>query len=237
MDKYIKRLQTRASRKGISVSKSQVREVYESVVTTPEAPSEEEMSAVIQKLEEQYQAPSYERDGSALEVTPQSTPDIWETSQPSTEQSKPTYQEESSQMTPVQATAQPSNTSLATSNQSAISQASSGNLGITQQQIQEAVEQQFGKENVETKTAILNYVAQDTFATAQELQTALGKVRQMRLDILMKLIADHNQASSTDEDLLKKALQSATAKRHQETEDFFGNFESQLQQMRATFGL
>jgi hypothetical protein len=41
MDKYIKRLQTRASRKGISVSKSQVREVYQSVVTTPENPSEE----------------------------------------------------------------------------------------------------------------------------------------------------------------------------------------------------
>ena len=64
MDKYIKRLQTRASRKGISVSKSQVREVYQSVVATPESPSEEEMSAVIEALETQYQALAYEPDNS-----------------------------------------------------------------------------------------------------------------------------------------------------------------------------
>jgi hypothetical protein len=53
----------------------------------------------------------------------------------------------------------------------------------------------------------------------------------------MKLISDHNQASSSDEDLLKNALLNATNNRHQETEDFFGNFETQLQQMRASFGI
>jgi hypothetical protein len=245
MDKFIKRLQTRASRKGISVSKSQVREVYESVVHTPDAPSEEEMSAIIRKLEEQFQAPSYESNGGDLEIakpqiteiTPESHPDAWETVQPPTEQPTQTHQEESTQMIRAQSTAQPSTSTLATSNHSATPQPSSASLVLTQQQIQEAVEQQFGKENLETKTAILNYIAQDTFATAQELQTALSKLRQMRLDILMKLIADHNQASSSDEDLLKKALQSATANRHQETQDFFGNFENQLQQMRASFGI
>jgi hypothetical protein len=85
-----------------------------------------------------------------------------------------------------------------------------------------------GRENIETKTAILNYVAQDTFSTAQELQTALSKLRQMRLDILMKLINDHNSQSSSDEDLLKNALLAATANRQKETEDFFGSFENQL---------
>jgi hypothetical protein len=110
-------------------------------------------------------------------------------------------------------------------------------LGITQQQIQEAVEQQFGKENLETKQAILNYVAQDTFATAQELQAALSKLRQMRLDILMKLISDHNQASSSDENLLKSALLQASASRQRESADFFDSFDSQLSQMRAAFGI
>jgi hypothetical protein len=234
MDKFIKRLQTRASRKGINVSKSQVREVYQSVVATPESPSEQEMSAVIQKLEEQFQAPSYEA-GSDLEVAkPQITESVSENNQ--TEQLTATHQEES-KMTPAQSPAQPSTSTLAKSTQGGLSQPSSASLDITQQQIQEAVEQQFGKENVETKTAILNYVAQDTFATAQELQAALSKLRQMRLDILMKLIADHNQASSSDENLLKQALQTATANRHQETEDFFGSFENQLQQMRAAFGI
>jgi hypothetical protein len=40
MDKFIKRLQTRASRKGISVSKSQVREVYTQVVVEPDSPTD-----------------------------------------------------------------------------------------------------------------------------------------------------------------------------------------------------
>jgi hypothetical protein len=245
MDKFIKRLQTRASRKGISVSKSQVREVYQSVVATPESPSEQEMGAVIQALEEQFQAPSYESNGGDLEIakpqiteiTPESNRDVWETLQPPTEQPTQTHQEESTQMTPAQTPAQPSTSTLAKSAQGSLSQSSSASLGITQQEIQQAVEQQFGKENVETKTAILNYVAQDTFATAQELQAALSKLRQMRLDILMKLIADHNQASNSDEDLLKNALLNATNNRHRETEDFFGSFENQLQQMRAAFGI
>jgi hypothetical protein len=53
----------------------------------------------------------------------------------------------------------------------------------------------------------------------------------------MKLIADHNQASASDEDLLKSALLQASAARQQETADFFGSFENQLTQMRAAFGI
>ena len=245
MDKFIKRLQTRASRKGISVSKSQVREVYTQVVVTPDSPTDEEILSVIEQLEKQYLAPSHEASGDELtipqpqitEITPESRPEVWETVQPPTEQPTPTPQQDPQQMTPAQPTAQPSNSTLATSSHSGMAQASNVNLSITQQQIQEAVEQQFGRENVETKTAILNYVAQDTFSTASELQQALGKLRQMRLDILMKLIADHNSQSSSDDDLLKSALQNATANRQRETEDFFGSFENQLLQMRATFGV
>ncbi len=230
MDKFIKRLQTRATRKGISVTKSQVREVYTQVVTTPDSPSDEEMSAVIQKLEKQFQP----HELVTIDATPiQNEGTTMTPAQVSSEM--PTAPVESAQ--PAQPTAQPSNSTLATSSPSAISQTSSANLSITQQQIQEAVEQQFGKENVETKTAILNYVAQDTFSTAQELQTALAKLRQMRLDILMKLISDHNSQASTDEDLLKNALLTATANRQRETEDFFGSFESQLAAMKAAFGV
>ncbi len=221
MDKFIKRLQTRLSRKDIRVSKSQVRDVYTQVVFSPESPTDEEMVFVIEQLDAQFQAPSHEL-----------TSDL-----STTEQSASIPQQETEPMTPAQPTAQPSNFSLATSSHSAISQTSSVNLSVTQQQIQEAVEQQFGKENVETKTAILNYVAQDTFSTAQELQTALAKLRQMRLDILMKLISDHNSQASTDEDLLKNALLTATANRQRETEDFFGSFESQLAAMKAAFGV
>ena len=73
MDKYIKRLQTRLSRKDIRVSKSQVRDVYTQVVVEPEAPTDEEMVFVIEQLEAQYQAPSHEPT-SELTTTEQSTP-------------------------------------------------------------------------------------------------------------------------------------------------------------------
>ncbi len=222
MDKFVKRIQTRVSRKGISVSKSQVREVYQSVVATPENPSEEEMTAVIEALETQYQSPSYEPDNNQLATT---------------EQALPISTEEPQQMTQSVPTQEAPKGDLATSNGSNLTLPSETSTAITQQEIQKAVEQQFGKENIETKTAILNYIAQDTFATSTELQQALGKLRQMRLDILLKLINDHNQAASGDDNLIKIALLQATASRQQESSDFFGSFDRQLMEMRAAFSL
>ncbi len=221
MDRYVKRLQTRLSRKGISVSKSQVREVYQSVVATPENPSEEEMTAVIEALETQYQAPAYEPDDNQLAVTEQAL-------QP-TEEPKEMIQSVSAQET--------QKGDLATSNRSDLSLPPEGAMSLTQKQIQEAVEMQFGKENIETKTAILNYIAQDTFATATELQQALSKLRQMRLDILLKLISDHNHQSSGDDNLIKVALLQASNARQQETSDFFASFDKRLTEMRTSFGV
>jgi hypothetical protein len=129
VDKFIKRLQTRASRKGVTVSKSQVREVYQSVVVSPESPTDEEISAVIEQLEKQYKAPSFEPNNELA----------------TTEESAPTQQlEEIKEMTPAQPTAQPSSSTLATSSRSTLSHASSESISITQNQIREAVEQQFG---------------------------------------------------------------------------------------------
>ena len=222
---YIKTVQTRLTRKGTRLSKSQIREVYNQVITTPESPSEDELNVVMQQLEAQYKAPCHEPTTSELTTT---------------EQPALTQQEEvkeMSQPTPAQPAQEPSPSTLATSHRSGHSQANSGSMGITSEQIQEAVEQQFGRENVETKQAILNYVAQDTFATATELQTALAKLRQMRRDILMKLISDHNQASASDENLIKTALLQASASRQQETTDFFVSFDAQLLEMRSAFGI
>ncbi len=224
---YIKTVQTRLTRKGTRLSKSQIREIYNQIVEAPLAPTEDELTAVMEQLEAQYQAPSHEPTAD-LTTTEEST---------AVQQQEEEFQAMTPAQPPAQSTAQPSNSTLATSNRSSQSLTLEVCLGITQQQIQEAVEQQFGKENVETKQAILNYVAQDTFATAQELQAALSKLRQMRLDILMKLISDHNQASSSDENILKTALLQASASRQRESADFFDSFDSQLSQMRAAFGI
>jgi plasmid stability protein len=69
MDKFIKRLQTRASRKGISVSKSQVREVYTQVVVEPDSPTDEEIVFVIEQDCNRIQSPLESSTG---------LPRIWE---------------------------------------------------------------------------------------------------------------------------------------------------------------
>src|SRR5689334_332677 len=175
MDKFVKRIQTRLSRKDIRISKSQVRDVYTQVVVEPEFPTDEEMVFVIEQLEAQYLAPS---DEPISELTTTANEgDCFIQNKGETQKMTPVQpttgedcfiqnKGETQKMTPERSTAQPSNSTLATSSRSNLTQASSANLGLTQQQIQEAVEQQFGKENVETKTAILNYVCKDTFNTA-----------------------------------------------------------------------
>ncbi|MBD1804046.1 hypothetical protein H6F98_00970 [Microcoleus sp. FACHB-SPT15] len=242
---YIKTVQTRLTRKGTRLSKSQIREIYNEVVVAPLAPTEDELSVVMERLEKQYQAPSHEGSQGDLtipepeitEITPEGDPDTWEILEPPTQEpSQPAIQEPEEMMQPTQP-AQEERGDLATSNGSTSSHLSGAFTTVTQQQIQEAVEQQFGRENVETKTVILNYIAQDTFATATELQQALSKLRQMRLDILLKLISDHNQQASGDENLIKKALLQASASRQQETSDFFDSFDKRLIEMRANFGI
>ncbi|HEY9603004.1 MAG TPA: hypothetical protein V6C85_15420 [Allocoleopsis sp.] len=221
---YIKTVQTRLTRKGTRLSKSQIREVYNQVITTPESPSEDELNVVMQQLEAQYKAPSHEPTSGLT----------------ATEQPALTQQEEVKEMsysTPAQPAQEPSNGALATSVQKGLSRGCESDTAPTQTQIIEAVEQQFGKENFETKTAILNYVLNDTYATATELKAALAKLRQMRLDLLLKLIADHNQASASDENQIKTALLQASSARQKETEDFFASFDARLLQMRTNFGI
>lgn len=241
MDKFIKRLQTRASRKGISVSKSQVREVYTQVVVTPEAPTDQEILSVIEQLEKQYLAPSHEVSEDELtipqpqiiEITPESRPEVWEIVQPPTEQPTVTPQQEPQQMTATQ----PTNSTLATSSQANITQASSANLSLTQQQIQEAVELQFGSQSQQTKEALVNYAFQRTFKDAGDLRLALEKVAQLEKDAFLKIISDFNATGLKNRELYESALKEVQAKLQGKDADFFGSLESQLLQMRVTFGI
>ncbi|MBW4549180.1 MAG: hypothetical protein KME25_32965 [Symplocastrum torsivum CPER-KK1] len=85
MKTFVKRLQTRASRKGIKVSLQQVRDIYQAVVTDLESPTEEEMKIVLSKLElstqnvcELVAIP----EPAITEITEESNADVWELVQP-----------------------------------------------------------------------------------------------------------------------------------------------------------
>jgi hypothetical protein len=85
MNTFVKRLQTRASRKGIKVSMQQVRDVYQSVVNDLEKPTTEELDLVLAKLESSFQEvdePIAIPEPAITNITKDSNADIWEILQP-----------------------------------------------------------------------------------------------------------------------------------------------------------
>jgi hypothetical protein len=85
MKTFVKRIQTRASRKNIKVSLQQVRDAYQAVVSDLENPTEEEMNLVLSQLESSSQevgelVPIPE--SAITEITEESHLDIWEILQP-----------------------------------------------------------------------------------------------------------------------------------------------------------
>jgi hypothetical protein len=220
MDIYIKRIQTRASRQGVRASKPAIRELYTKFVANPALPTEVEMSLVLGELLNQAQS-------TELATTEPETIEITLDSQPPTEETV----EETPAIAP-----QTKQSALTTTGETKPT-TTTDSPALSQNQIQIAVEEHFGKESAEIRGAILNYVAKDSFKTATELQTALEQLRQMNLDILMKIVLDHNQQSSEDRNRIQEALLNATQQREVESKDFFTQFENQLAGMRAAFGL
>jgi len=116
MNTFAKRLQTRASRKGIKLSMQQVRDVYQSVVNDLENPTTEEMDLVLAKLESSFQEigdPLAIPEPVITNVTNDSNPDIWEILQPNEdaiasdltepeEKNLPTVAQESSEVQPIE---------------------------------------------------------------------------------------------------------------------------------------
>lgn len=229
MDTYIKRLQTRASKQGVKVSKDQVRAIYPNCVADPSNPTEVEMALALGEIIRIHSPKDLAiAEPETIEITPESNPDAWENLQPPTEETV----EETSAIAPQSEETSPS--ALTTTN-SSLTQQEATNL--TQREIESAINQHFGKESQETKSAILNYIAKDTFTTATELRAALSRLRETKLEILMKVVNDYNQESSADQNRIQDALTKATQQRQEESNDFLAEFESRLQGMRAAFGL
>ena len=89
MDKFVKRIQSRLSYQGFSVSKQQCRNVYKTVVKNPSSPTDEEMNTVVEQLKAPFisQEETTNEDHpisspETLDITPETHPDIWQTLSP-----------------------------------------------------------------------------------------------------------------------------------------------------------
>jgi hypothetical protein len=230
MDKFVKRIQTRANRQGVSVTKQQVRDIYVQVVLNPESPTEEEMSLVIEKLAAQLQSPQQESINEQLATSnPEVLEDLQETiSQPETfdipVEDMPCLQPPDSQ---------PPETALAKSEPSLPTQTTGG---ISEAEVTQAIAQavqQVGEngnaEAFEMLTSLANELSSDISDTQEMVATLVAAYLSKRQAILSSAIGTLNTLRSAQTESFKSGL----------TNDFFGrkqkNKQGFISQVHATF--
>lgn len=225
MDKFIKRIQTRASRKGISVSKQQVRDAYQVVVEDWENPTEQEIISVIENLEAQTVAVSDLTipQPEIIEVTPQD--DIWENLEPPVEQNQaqeaiaPVNSPVNDQKAPL-ATTQPSNLPTST--------------GLTTDQLQSQIEEKFKGYPLDIKKQITDYAAQNTFSNLNQAQDFLEQLRSMEFTLMMQLLTDHNSKRQNLASILNQELDKLNGRDAAQQNDFFLSSQNHLEHMKQT---
>jgi hypothetical protein len=230
MDKFVKRIQTRANRQGVSVTKQQVRDIYVQVVLNPESPTEEEMSLVIEKLAAQLQSPQQESINEQLATSnPEVSEDLQETiSQPETfdipVEDMPCLQPPEEQ---------PPETALAKSEPSLPTQTTGG---ISEAEVTQAIAQavqQVGEngnaEAFEMLTSLANELSSDISDTQEMVATLVAAYLSKRQAILSSAIGTLNTLRSAQTESFKSGL----------TNDFFGrkqkNKQGFISQVHATF--
>jgi hypothetical protein len=248
MDKFVKRIQTRANRQGISVTKQQVRDIYVQVVTNLESPTKEEMSLVIEKLAAQLQSPKQESISEQLAIsTPEVSEDLNEIiPQPETfdipvedmpclqtseEQPQPTT--ENALVTHCQESQPTPKTALAKSEPSLPTQTTGG---ISEAEVTQAIAQavqQVGEngnaEAFEMLTSLANELSSDISDTQEMVATLVAAYLSKRQAILSSAIGTLNTLRSAQTESFKSGL----------TNDFFGrkqkNKQEFISQVHATF--
>ncbi len=250
MDKFVKRIQTRVNRKGISATKQQVREVYVQVVSNQESPTEEEMSQVIEKLETQVQSPQQKSLSEQLTVsTPEILEDVNETIpqpetfdipvedmpylQPPQQQPQPT--QENALTTNQQSSEQTPETAL-TKSEPEPSLPTQHTGGITEAQMTQAIAQavqQVGAssnaEAVQLLTSLANELASDISDVQEMVATLVTAYLNKRQSVLSAAINTINQFRSAQTESFQSGLNN----------DFFGqkqkNKQGFLDNVQVTF--
>lgn len=222
MDKFIKRIQSRLSYQKISVSKSVVRETYESIVKNPVSPTEAEISQVIEALKSQEKTSETSQlamtaQSETIEITSQSHPDIWATLQPPTEQPEENTLDSSTEQTTLAKT----ETNLPTNN-------------ITQQQLLNQIEEKFQNYPLDIKKQLTDYAGQNTFKNLEEAQTFLEQLRSMEFTLMMQLLADHNQKRQNLAQLVSSELSKLENRDSNQRQAFFVGTQTFLETMQQT---
>lgn len=237
MDKFVKRLQTRLSRQGFSFNKQQIREVYQSLVKDDSAPTEAEMSSVINKLKFQLKMSEVNSSQLAISETeisedlveqiPQSepieitleNPGIWETLEPPAEQLEPQENAPAEQLNEVSA--------LTNVEENKPAQQSSPGI-IPQNEVKGMVSQVFAGQPQAFKDQISEYAMQHSFENVRQVQEFLEQLRGMEFNLLVNTLQDHFKRRGSMLTVLNEVITSQKQKDKESSQSFFNSFQSRL---------
>ncbi|HEY9652069.1 MAG TPA: hypothetical protein V6C95_15495 [Coleofasciculaceae cyanobacterium] len=221
MDKFVKRLQTRANRKGLSVTKQQVRDVYEVVVKDIGNPTDEEMNLVIQKLESQVQT----------EVNQPVEMSDLAIAQPQVSENLLTNESIAKALTPLEENTLDSSTEQTTLTKTETNLPTNN---ITQQQLLNQIEEKFQNYPLDIKKQLTDYAGQNTFKNLEEAQIFLEQLRSMEFRLMMQLLADHNQKRQNLAQLVSSELSKLENRDSNQRQAFFVGTQTFLETMQQT---
>ncbi len=222
MDKFVKRVQSRLSHSGISLSKSECREAYQAVVAEAswESPSEAQLVEVVEYVKNRgvnniHQSTTVETTSLAI-----SEPEV------SGDELEPIPQPETFDI-PVEdmpCLQPPEDSALST--QSAPGAITPGSMA--QSEVTDIVGQVFKNQPPEVKNQITEYALQHSFDNVRQLQEFLEQLRSMEFSLMTQTLQDHFSRRGSMLTQLNNLIQGQQQKDQEQRTDFFDRFQNQL---------
>lgn len=99
------------------------------------------------------------------------------------------------------------------------------------------VQEEFANESKQMQLELVSYLEEQTFSSMLQLRQSLAELRKFRVDVLRKLIADHNDESNKELYQLRSALQLGQSQRQAQAVEETNAFLASLADKKAVFGL
>ena len=99
------------------------------------------------------------------------------------------------------------------------------------------VQEEFANESKQMQLELVSYLEEQTFSSMLQLRQSLAELRKFRVDVLRKLIADHNDESNKELYQLRSALQLGQSARQAQAVEETNAFLASLADKKAVFGL
>lgn len=231
MDKFVKRVQARLQYKGVSATKEQCRQAYQVVVSDTANPTNDELDLVVENLVAQLRQPAQQSASLVAATTIDVAADENLNLVPVHGNLVPTQEDFPVDSWPDKSPAQESVGQLTVPDQAPLVP------GVTQQQIQSAVAQQFADRPNDIKNQVVQYASQLVFTSAKELEQMLQQLRETELSVMMQIISTHNGDRTQTLRAFQEALDRAEQERKEQSTDFFAQFTRQMAEMKAAFGV